>query len=183
MRTKHRVAALISLLAAACAGPGARREIEPWYGAPTDNRTDFAARLLRAHNTERARQGLAPLVWNPVLADHAQRYAQQLASANRFEHSANAARPGEGENLWKGTAGAYTLEEMMGHFIDEKRDFRPGVFPRVARDGQWEEVAHYTQMIWPDTTEVGCALVSRGGTDWLVCRYAPLGNIVGERVG
>jgi hypothetical protein len=37
-------------------------------------------------------------------------------------------------------------------------------------------VAHYTQIVWPTTTEVGCALASSATTDYFVCRYAPTGN-------
>ena len=37
-------------------------------------------------------------------------------------------------------------------------------------------MAHYTQIVWPTTTEVGCALASSATTDYFVCRYAPTGN-------
>ena len=40
--------------------------------------------------------------------------------------------------------------------------------------------AHYTQMVWNGTTEVGCATDSGGGVDYLVCRYTPPGNIIGQ---
>lgn len=175
--------ALLAVLAlGACAATGGQ-ERERWSGAAIDNSRGFSTRLLAAQNAERSRLGLARLVWNAKLAVHAKVYANDLARRGAFAHSPPQSRPGEGENLWKGTSGAYSLEEMIGHFIDERADFRPGVFPKVVRRGEWEGVAHYTQIIWPTTREVGCALVARGGTDWLVCRYAPLGNVVGEKVG
>jgi hypothetical protein len=44
------------------------------------------------------------------------------------------------------------------------------------------DVAHYTQMIWPQTTEIGCGYAPGGGFNWLVCRYNPGGNKDGKPV-
>ena len=79
-----------------------------------------------------------------------------------------------------GTAGAYTLEQMAGSWAGEKRDFVPGVFPDVSRSHNWHAVGHYTQMIWKNTTGVGCALATGRAWDVLVCRYDPPGNYMGE---
>ena len=40
---------------------------------------------------------------------------------------------------------------------------------------------HYTQMVWKGTTEVGCATASGTELTYLVCRYSPPGNIVGQK--
>lgn len=176
-------AALFSLLMTACTtAPAPQAVTEPWHGSPVDNNSDFSERILEAHNQERRRLGLASLTWNAQLAAHAKAYARVLARTRRFQHSALSTRSGEGENLWKGTSGAYSLEEMMSHFLNERRAFHPGIFPKVTKTASWEDVGHYTQMIWPTTREVGCALASARGTDWLVCRYAPQGNVVGQPV-
>jgi hypothetical protein len=81
-----------------------------------------------------------------------------------------------------GTRGAFNLEQMTGSWIAEKRMFVPGIFPRVSRTGNWADVGHYSQMIWPATTRVGCGLASSPSADYLVCRYVPAGNIDGSRV-
>jgi hypothetical protein len=60
--------------------------------------------------------------------------------------------------------------------------FVPGVFPAVSRTGNWIDVAHYTQIVWPTTTRVGCAIYSSRSWDFLICRYSPSGNIDGRRV-
>ena len=39
---------------------------------------------------------------------------------------------------------------------------------------------HYTAMVWGDTREVGCGTASGGGVNFVVCRYNPPGNFVGE---
>ena len=140
----------------------------------------FSARILALHNAERSALGLSPLAWSDTLAQQAAAWGNWLAERSLFGHSSPEMRPGQGENLWMGTAGAYTLEEMVGSWSGEKRIFRYGRFPEVSTTGEWHEVGHYTQMIWRDTTEVGCALVRGGGADYLVCRYSPPGNVYGE---
>ena len=139
-----------------------------------------AARLLAAHNAERVRRGVKPLVWSAKLADHARTWAQTLAVSDMFEHAPVGADGGEGENLWTGTKGDFTPEEMIGFFIDESKQFKSGAFPDVSTTGRWEDVGHYTQLVWKDTREVGCAVVRNTQRDFLVCRYWPAGNVVGQ---
>jgi hypothetical protein len=143
----------------------------------------FPARILAAHNAERGAARVAPLIWDSTLAAGAAVYAQQLAMSGRFEHSDRHARRGIGENLWMGSHGAFSPEAMVGGWASEKRWFVPGVFPNNSRTGSWEDVGHYTQMIWPSTQRVGCALASTGRIDYLVCRYATAGNMDGRPVG
>jgi hypothetical protein len=54
---------------------------------------------------------------------------------------------------WRGTP-----ESMAAMWVDEKSCSNPAPSRRYTRSGRWEDVAHYTQMIWPTTTHVGCAL-------------------------
>lgn len=143
----------------------------------------FPARILAAHNAERARAGVAPLAWDPQLGNAAADYAQQLALAGRFAHSDRSNRPDIGENLWMGSHGAFSVEAMVGAWASEKSFFVPGVFPNVSNSGSWEDVGHYTQLIWPETRRIGCALASTPRVDYLVCRYGAAGNVVGRRVG
>jgi hypothetical protein len=71
---------------------------------------------------------------------------------------------------------------MIASWSAERSRFRPGIFPAVSRTGNWADIGHYSQMIWPATTRVGCAIASSARVDVLVCRYAPAGNIDGRRV-
>ncbi len=143
----------------------------------------FPVRVLAAHNAARAQAGMLPMAWDPALGRSAAAYAQQMALTNRFEHSNRRARRGVGENLWMGTRGAFSIERMVSDWASERRMFRAGVFPAVARTGNWADIAHYTQIIWPTTTRIGCALASNARSDYLVCHYSPAGNIDGRRVG
>ena len=153
----------------------------PALGAVQDA-SQFPARILAAHNAARGQLGEQALAWDSALAEAAATYAAQLAITNSFQHSDRHQRPGIGENLWMGTRGYYSYEAMIGAWAGERRDFVAGVFPSVSRSGNWENVGHYTQMVWPTTTRVGCALASNATTDYLVCRYSPAGNIDGRPV-
>jgi cysteine-rich secretory family protein len=180
---RGRLIALIVLpaaLSAAGAAAGGDRPGSPAIQAARAQ--DLAARLLAAHNRERTAVRVPPLRWDPALADAAAGYAPRLAALGRLEHSPRNARPGQSENLWMGSAGAYSPEQMVANWAREKSWFRPGVFPNVSSTGDWMDVSHYTQMIWPTTTSVGCAVHRRGRNDYLICRYAPRGNQDGRRV-
>ena len=139
-------------------------------------------RLLVAHNGERASRGVPPLLWDPFLAAAADRYAGYMARTGFWGHSDRAARGGAGENLWMGSRGAFTPEQMVGGWLSERRHYRHGVFPHVSRSRNWGDVGHYTQLIWRTTTRVGCAIRSSRHHDYLVCRYSPAGNVVGRPV-
>ena len=121
---------------------------------------DFPARIVAAHNAERAAMRMPPLAWDPALAAGAAVYAQQMAATGLFAHSDRSKRRGVGENLWMGTRGAFSFEAMVGGWTAEKRYFVPGIFPNNSRSGDWADVGHYTQMIWPTTQRVGCAIAS-----------------------
>jgi hypothetical protein len=142
----------------------------------------ISARLLAAHNAERARASVPPLVWDPALAASAASYGPVLAAIGQLRHSPKDTRPGQRENLWMGTRGGFTPEQMVSTWTAERRFFHPGIFPNVSTTGNWLDVSHYTTMIWRTTTRVGCAIHSTPDWDFLICRYSPPGNIDGRPV-
>ncbi|MBD2107192.1 SCP-like extracellular [Nodosilinea sp. FACHB-13] len=135
--------------------------------------------LLEAHNLYRFEVGVPPLEWSESLANSSQAWADRLSSTNTFAHSDG---NGYGENLWQGTAGAYSLADMVRSWGDEQEYFIPdAAFPNLSTTGNWTDVGHYTQIVWRDTTEVGCGLATGNGQDVLVCRYSPPGNYQGQK--
>lgn len=175
------------LLGALCALAGAvSASAEPQPSAPaaeiphTQPPASEAERLLVVHNAERSRLGLPPLAWNASLARDADDYAKVLLARGALQHASPRDRNGHGENLWMGTAGAWNSDAMVGMFLDERRYFRAAAFPDVSLTGNWTDVGHYTQIVWRETREVGCAIDTGNGMDVLVCRYSPAGNVFGE---
>lgn len=142
----------------------------------------FRKVVLEAHNLERSAFGSAPLAWNGQLEAEARVWAERLASENRLRHSRIEERGDTGENLWIGTANAFRPDQMIASFNAERRHFRAGTFPEVSLTGNWADVGHYTQVVWAETREVGCAVARGSQMDVLVCRYWPAGNVIGTRL-
>jgi len=153
----------------------------PWSGQPAARGEPLLrATMMNAHNQARRQSGVAPLLWDEGLARDAGIYAQQLARTGRFQHDPQPGRrPRQGENLFMGTRGAYGYADTLGLLINERRHFTPGRFPAVSRTGNWSDVGHFTQIVWPTSQRVGCAIASNRANDYLVCRYFPAGNIDG----
>ncbi len=144
--------------------------------------SELPIRLLAAHNRERARVGVSPLIWDKALAIAAASYGPELERLGTLQHSPRGSRPGTSENLWMGTRFNLTPEAMVGSWIDEIRMFRPGIFPNVSTTGNWADVGHYTLLIWPTVTAVGCAVHRSLTWDYLICRYSPKGNVDGREI-
>lgn len=178
-------AACLLLVSMAPAHGQYRQAMPPsYYGLPTPERGEAALRrvMLSSQNDERRGLGLAPLDWDEGLAAEAARYAAQMARTGIFAHSPQASRARvEGENLWMGSRGLYGYDRMVGSFLEERRDFVSGAgLPDISATGRWQDVGHYTQIIWRGTRSVGCALAQGPQDDYLVCRYWPAGNIFGR---
>jgi hypothetical protein len=139
-----------------------------------------AAQALALHNEERARLGVPPLAWSCTLERGAALWAEALVRRGALEHASGSARDGSGENLWMGTAGRFPVERMVGRFIEEKHLYHHDRFPEISRTGNWADVGHYSQVVWRDTRELGCALARGTASDVLVCRYRPAGNVRGR---
>jgi len=133
--------------------------------------------VLTAHNSYRSAVGVPPLSWSTSLASDAQGWANQLAASGAFNHAQNT---GQGENLARGTTGFVSPKSLVELWGAEQQFFKTGTFPNVSTTGDWTKVGHYTQMIWRNTTQVGCGLATGNGNDTLVCRYSPPGNVIGQ---
>jgi hypothetical protein len=180
----HLLVPLTLFLAACAAEVPPERVVEARTSAASAPRGEQRLRrvMLDGHRAARAAVGVAPLIWDDGLAAHARAYADTLARERRFAHADQPMGPArEGENLWTGTRDAYRYEEMLGHWLAERGDFINGPVPAISRTGDWRRAGHYSQIVWRVSTRIGCALSSNRTDDYLVCRYALAGNVVGER--
>jgi uncharacterized protein YkwD len=150
----------------------------PNWPAPADRGNQLLrASALRLHNQAREQFGVAPIAWSEELAAEAMGHAQYMARTGFYGHDQTPGRrKKQGENLWRGQRGVFSYDIMVQVMVDEEKLFRPGAFPNNSATGNWSDVAHYTQIVWPTTTTVGCALASSTTTDYFVCRYSPTGN-------
>lgn len=152
--------------------PAANTSPSPLAVVEHINKLDSST-VLAAHNPYRAELQLVPLVWSDELAKSAQAWADHLAATQEFKHSSTDL----GENLWRGTAGAYQPKQMIDAWGSEKSQFVYGIFPHVTKGGM---VGHYTQLIWKVTYQVGCGMAKSGGKEYLACHYDPAGNYEDE---
>lgn len=175
--------ALIALIALAPIAAPAEIQYarDNWSGVPQARGNGLMkAAMVAAHEDARQPYRAPPIAWSDALAEDAMAYAEKLAATGVLRHDRqDGAEVPEGENLSMGTRGAYSYRELAQFWVDERVDFQPGVFPNVSRTGNWSRVGHYTQMVWPETQEMGCAVASNASHDFLVCRYLPAGNVVG----
>ncbi|MEL6381760.1 MAG: CAP domain-containing protein [Cyanobacteria bacterium J06626_18] len=143
--------------------------------------------MLAAHNQARREVGVPDLVWSEPLAELAQDWADTLISeSSGLRHRAAAERDNGriGENLsssyWSLAGGALrSPQRAIQGWIEEKADY--DYASNTCAVGK--VCGHYTQVVWADTTEVGCAVARNEDLtrDVWVCNYAPMGNIVGQR--
>ena len=128
--------------------------------------------MLTAHNAVRARVATAPLVWSDRLATRAQQWADLLHARRQFVH-----RPHSpfGENLFEILGASASAAQVVDAWAEESRDYD-------YRSNRCHGVCgHYTQVIWNNTKEVGCAVARGEGREVWVCDYDPPGNWVGQR--
>jgi hypothetical protein len=155
----------------------------PFLAGATGRLTSLDQRLLAAHNRERSDAGLPVMRWDDALAADAAQWGEQLAAVDDIEHSPDDPddEDPQGENLWLGTSGYFTPEQMVGMWVDEKSNYVPRPIPYASKTGNFDDVGHYTQLMWRETGKVGCALAHGRENEILVCRYSTAGNVEGER--
>ncbi|KAJ3826745.1 CAP domain-containing protein [Lentinula raphanica] len=131
---------------------------------------------LIAHNSIRAVHGASPLTWSEDLAAGAQTWA----NACNFQHSDGLlSQMPYGENLAAATGGNFGIDEAVESFMGDEDSYDPSS----------PTFSDFTQIVWKNTTIVGCAYntqcgnifpTSSGMATLHVCLYNPPGNVVGQ---
>jgi len=147
------------------------RPAPPAPGAAKPSGLPAAAQaLLDAHNRVRAQHCAPALTWSPKLAQAAQQWVSTLRDQGcKFGHSGGR----YGENLAAGTSGTLDGKSVTEMWYDEIKQYS---FPN---GGFSMQTGHFTQVVWKETTQLGCATTSCRGMDIWVCEYDPPGNVEG----
>ncbi|CAN6270719.1 unnamed protein product [Urochloa humidicola] len=131
------------------------------------------AELLSVHNAARQAVGVPPLAWSPQIAGYAKSFAQTRRGdcaprrSPLFYFGENAA-VGKGRHLNATALAAPWVAEGKWYHYETNSCAAPAGAGGCLR---------YTQVVWRDTKEVGCArIVCDSGDTLLVCDYFPPGN-------
>ncbi|VUC32815.1 unnamed protein product [Clonostachys rosea] len=130
---------------------------------------------LDAHNAARAEVGNPDLEWDTSLVADAQEWADHLASLGSLEHSSVS---DQGECLFQTYTGSTPYTDAVNAFVSEKSSYNG----ETIDSSNYLTFGHYTQVIWKSTTKVGMAKASGSdGSVYVVARYSPPGNYIGEK--
>ncbi|ROW03632.1 hypothetical protein VPNG_07195 [Cytospora leucostoma] len=135
----------------------------------------FTSAVLNSTNFYRREHNASAVSWNDTLASYASSYLSSMGSLSPdsgsecdFAHSGGP----YGENL---AIGCGDVTGCVGLWGDEREEYD------FDNPGFSEETGHFTQLVWKDTTAVGCGRRLCGERAWyLVCEYWPRGNVIGE---
>ncbi|KAM1801157.1 hypothetical protein ACFX11_032803 [Malus domestica] len=143
-----------------------------------DNFTEYTRAALvqefiMAHNEIRRAENMKPLVWNDTMAQLAEDWAKKQDHDCGMRHSSY---QGMGENLFWGYKAHWLPREAVYDWAHEKQYYN-----KENRECEPDKACdHYTQIIWKDTEQVGCARYKcSSGSLLVVCEYYPPGNWVG----
>lgn len=130
--------------------------------------------LLSAHNAARAQVGVQALTWSDEVAETARRWAGELAANGcGLQHNPN--KP-YGENLYWTTV-PVDGTEATASWVSEADDYDA----ESHSCEQGKICGHYTQVVWANSTKLGCGMATCGSTQVWVCNYDPPGNYVGQQ--
>src|ERR1700677_3754007 len=105
--------------------------------------------MLAEHNAVRVKLKLEPLVWSEKLAAAAQEWANTLIKDGTFRHPA--ASPW-GQNLYEIYRDEYSPAQIVSGWAAEAANYDYKTNRCTGTCG------HYTQIVWRDTKEGGCAV-------------------------
>jgi pathogenesis-related protein 1 len=119
---------------------------------------------------------IPPLTWSGTVSAAAQSWADSC----EFSHDTG----GYGQNIYARTADS-TPTQVVGAWVAEAANYDYATNTCASGD----VCGHYTQVVWRDSTELGCGLQSCtanspfGGGSWQiwVCNYSPPGNFEGQK--
>ena len=118
----------------------------------------------------------------------AQSWAEYLAANALFQHSSATQRNNAGENLYVSytTASSIAADTLANQGVTSW--YNEVSAYNYATPGFSSQTGHFTQVVWKNSTKLGCGAAKGvktiNGTQYnafyLVCQYAPAGNVTGQ---
>ncbi len=128
----------------------------------------FTSAILNSTNFFRTTHNATPVTYNDTLAKFATDFLHIQNPSCEFRHSDGP----YGENIALGCSDAQSCVDAWGNERDIFDFGNPG-FDKTT--------GHFTQLVWKNTTDVGCGRRLCGERGWfLACEYWPRGNVVGR---
>ena len=150
--------------------------------------------IINSHNQVRAKHHVQPLTWSNTLAQYAQQWVNNLAQTQNCEmiHRPNYGTSlfiqKHGENLfWASaielTTGQNQLQKITPTDIVKAWAEEEKFYNYQTNQCQaGEDCGHYTQMVWHESQQVGCAMaICADKSQIWACNYHPRGNYIGEK--
>ncbi|KAF5027501.1 hypothetical protein F66182_396 [Fusarium sp. NRRL 66182] len=148
--------------------------------------------MLAYHNIHRANHSASALEWDDTLAG----YAENTANGCVFEHDMEQGNGGYGQNLasWGATSDIDDLKNKAaaGGITNQWYNSEMANWAFYGQENPPADMdillyGHFTQVVWKDSTKVGCATVKCPAGSVLsfpawytVCNYNPPGNFGGK---
>ncbi len=139
------------------------------------NKLDDAGKteILDVHNKYRKIVGSPDLVWSNELEASALNWANSMVEKPQSRISNTV----YGENVYWGEIGSETKDVVF--FWASEVCYYHG--EEITKKNKYK-FERYTQIIWAETTEIGCAMVvNKADREIWVCHYNPKGNVIGEK--
>ncbi|WP_458720750.1 CAP domain-containing protein [Candidatus Nitrosocosmicus sp. R] len=146
---------------------------------------DFQNSILNIHDQERKAVNNPALSWSDSLAADAQSWADHITTLglgpnDKAPHAPFDINNPQGENLAWGHKDYFTTAAGVDGWAAEKSNYDGQPLTENDFVEGVPMIGHYTQMVWKGTTQIGCGIASDAGQTYLVCRYSPPGNYLGQ---
>uniref|UniRef100_A0A0E0LGY7 SCP domain-containing protein n=1 Tax=Oryza punctata TaxID=4537 RepID=A0A0E0LGY7_ORYPU len=145
---------------------------------PSCRAQDLPEDYVYPHNATRAAVGVWPVTWNDTVASYAASYAAELNAGGCQLQPSDSLE--YGENLYFSSESSSTPADAVATWASEEPWYDHDTNSCSAPDGG--SCGHYTQVVWYNSTDIGCATVACDGDAGVIiaCNYWPPGNIPGQ---
>ncbi|XP_052061740.1 GLIPR1-like protein 1 [Mytilus californianus] len=152
----------------------------------TERNTILKLHREARNNVQPPASNMQKMTWSKQLASVAQAHADKCIWSHNSERSSQASSFSYvGENLYVTTSSYEYLDKGVASWVNEKKDYD------YASNSCSGVCGHYTQLVWADSTKLGCAVGSCPtmtnlpsyfkNVKFVVCNYGPGGNYNGRK--